>query len=138
MIEMGFFNKYIKGTTILLDIMNPLIDNYHMQKSIEHDLAFSCQEKDIDDWKAALSDRINDLILHDFHKLVAILYRFDVSEWKLRQILKKSDTPVEDTAAIEDAGKIIADLIIERQLQKVTTRKESHRDDGTIDENERW
>lgn len=62
-----------------------------------------------------LTNFINDLIQSDFQKLVTILYRIDVDEKKLKRILK------EETG--KDAAVIIANLIIERELQKIETRK---------------
>jgi hypothetical protein len=58
---------------------------------------------------------INDLIQNDFQKLVFILYKVDVDENRLKRILK------EQTG--KDAAAIIADLILERQIQKIATRK---------------
>jgi hypothetical protein len=79
--------------------------------------------------KAALVKRLNELILTDFQKLVNILYRLDVSESKLKQLLKENKE--------QDAGKIIAELIIERQIQKMKTKR-SQPPPGNIDENEKW
>lgn len=59
---------------------------------------------------------INDLILNDFQKLILILYKVDVDEKKLKKILKEN--------VGTDAGEIIATLIIERELQKIETRKQ--------------
>lgn len=78
---------------------------------------------------ARLSEHINDLIQTDFQKLVSILYRVDVSEPKLKYLLKENPG--------EDAGKIIAGLIIERQLQKIKSREDFRRD-STISDEERW
>jgi hypothetical protein len=77
-----------------------------------------------------LAGHVNDLIDHDFNKLVNLLYRIDVNESKLRQMLN-------DNA--HDAGRIIAGLIIERQLQKIAFR-ESFRsnNESNIDEKEKW
>jgi len=66
--------------------------------------------------KAKVSAYINDLIRNDFQKLLRILYKIDVDEEKLKKILK------EDTE--RDAGEIIADLILEREKQKIETRKQ--------------
>jgi hypothetical protein len=49
---------------------------------------------------------INDLIKEDFSKLVQLLYRIDVSEEKLKNLLKEHPN--------EDAGKLIAQIVIER------------------------
>ena len=51
------------------------------------------------------------MILTNFESLVQLLYRIDVSEMKLKSILKEQPN--------EDAGKIIALLIIERQIKKI-------------------
>jgi hypothetical protein len=59
---------------------------------------------------------INELILNDFQRLISILYKVDVDEKKLKRILK------ENTGT--DAGEIIANLIIEREIQKIETRKQ--------------
>lgn len=79
--------------------------------------------------KTRLSEHINHLIQSDFQKLVSILYRIDVSETKLKQLLKENSSI--------DAGLIIADLIIERLLQKIKSRQEHKRDDN-ISDDEKW
>lgn len=61
-----------------------------------------------------LSAYINHLIQTDFQRLVYLLYRIDVSEARLKNILEHSD---------RDAGTIISELIIERQEQKIESRK---------------
>lgn len=61
-----------------------------------------------------LIEFINHLIQKDFEKLVSILYRVDVNENKLKTLLKAS--------AGTDAAVLIADLILERELQKIKTR----------------
>ncbi len=76
-----------------------------------------------------LSEHINHLIANDFQKLVGLLYRVDVNEKKLKSLLKENPD--------EDAGNIIADLIIERQLQKIKSRKES-KSDKEIPDDEKW
>jgi hypothetical protein len=76
-----------------------------------------------------LSEYINHLIQTNFEKLVSLLYRIDVSEAKLKYLLQQNPG--------EDAGKIIAGLIIERQLQKIKSRQEHRRDSNDSDE-EAW
>jgi hypothetical protein len=76
-----------------------------------------------------LADHINEMILHDFTGLLNLLYRLDVSESRIRTIL--------DEMQQEDAGKIIADVIIERQLQKRKTR-EQFKQENDIPEDEKW
>jgi len=79
--------------------------------------------------KEKLSDHINHLIQNDFQKLVIFLYRIDVSEAKLKYMLKDNTD--------KDASPIIADLIIERQLQKIRSRQEQSRNEN-IDDVEKW
>lgn len=79
--------------------------------------------------KQQLSSHINFLIQSDFQKLVAILYRVDVSESKLKLLLNENPN--------FDASNTIADLIIERQLQKIRSRQE-YRKDENISDDEKW
>jgi len=58
----------------------------------------------------ALAARINDLIIHDFPKLIHILYVIDVNEEKLKTLLR--------TNKDSDAGVIIAKLVVDRQKKK--------------------
>lgn len=83
----------------------------------------------LDELKQKLSVHINDLINHDFQKLVSHLYRIDVNENKMRRLLEEKEG--------ENAAGLIADLIIERQLQKIESRKNSSKDDSIPDE-EKW
>ena len=79
---------------------------------------------------AELSDYINTLIKNDFDKLIAYLYRIDVNEQKLKTLLQQFP--------LQDAGNIIASLIIERQEQKIKTRKQFSQQDTDFDEEEKW
>jgi hypothetical protein len=60
----------------------------------------------------------NNLILNDFAALVSLLYRIDISEIKLRNLLKENSG--------SNAGELIATLVMERIAQKIKTR-EAHR-----------
>jgi hypothetical protein len=80
--------------------------------------------------KEKLSVYINNLIQSDFEKLVSLLYRIDVNEPKLKQLLQQNPG--------EDAGKIIAELIIERQLQKIKFRQQISKPDNYISDEEAW
>jgi len=77
-----------------------------------------------------LAERINYLITNDFTQLLQVLYRIDVSEQKLRTLLKQN--------AGTDAGRIIAVLVIERQLEKLRSREQFRKDGKDIDEAEKW
>ena len=77
-----------------------------------------------------LSAEINELILTNFERLIQLLYRIDVSEQRLKQLLK--DHPD------QDAGFLIAGLIIERQAQKKKLMAEFAVNDADVPEEERW
>lgn len=62
-----------------------------------------------------LTNYFNKLIEQDFERLILVLYKIDVDENKLRTILRR------ETGT--NTGDIIARLVIERQLQKIETRK---------------
>lgn len=76
-----------------------------------------------------LSAYINHLINNDFAALVQLLYRIDVSEAKLKLLFAENKN--------EDAGDIIASLVIQRQLQKIETRKMFQQENGNGGE-EKW
>ena len=76
-----------------------------------------------------LAERINVLLKDDFSALVQLLYRMDISEAKLRYLLQ--------TNTGEMAATIMAKLMIERQLQKIETRRSFKKDDNIPDE-EKW
>lgn len=97
-----------------------------LRQSLEIDLP---ENISFDLLKERLSSHINFLIQSDFQKLVSILYRVDVSEFKLKNLLKENQG--------FDAANIITDLIIERQLQKIKSRQE-HRNDENVSEDEKW
>jgi hypothetical protein len=77
-----------------------------------------------------LADKINGLIKNNFDHLVYILYRVDVDEAKLKNVLKENPQ--------QDAGKIIARLLIERQLQKIILRKQFTKKEDGINEEDKW
>jgi hypothetical protein len=76
-----------------------------------------------------MAEYVNGLIEGDFQQLVSMLYSIDVSESRLRSVLK--------THPGEDAGRLIAELIIERQLQKIRTRYQYRSGPADADE-EKW
>ncbi|TAL50357.1 MAG: hypothetical protein EPN92_01900 [Chitinophagaceae bacterium] len=98
-----------------------------LSKSLEIELPENISGEEL---KRQLSSHINYLIKSDFQKLVSFLYRIDVSESKLKQLLKDN--------ADEDAASIIAELIIERQLQKIKSRQHFNTRDENIDDVEKW
>lgn len=105
-------------------------DQKELIKILNTELAVELPEKiSFEELKEKLSQHINHLIQTNFQKLVSLLYRVDVSESKLKALLKEN--------AGADTGKIIADLIIERQLQKIKSRKEN-KSNNIIPEDDKW
>ena len=80
--------------------------------------------------KEKISSYINQLIQTDFQKLVSVLYQVDVSEKKLKTLLRENGD--------SEAGKIIAELIIERQLEKIKSRQQFSRRDKNINDEDMW
>lgn len=83
----------------------------------------------MDELRHYLTRHINHLINHDFDKLVHLLYRIDVDERKLRHLLQEGGG--------ENAAGLIADLVIERQLQKLENR-DLFKPGTDIPEEEKW
>ena len=75
------------------------------------------EHENLEALKKLLISRIEELAQNDMEKLLWILYRIDVSEKKLKAALAN--------APPEDFSKTVADLIIERQIQKDETRRKS-------------
>ena len=86
--------------------------------------------KSNDELKKLLSEQLDYLIKNNFSRLVYVLYRLDISEKKLKELLStNADVPAAD---------IIAEMIIERQLQKIAARKLFKRGANDIPEEEKW
>lgn len=87
-----------------------------MNKLICHEFPEVLEKYSAEDLENNLAVFINELIDKDFNKLVNLLYRIDISEQKLKIVLQNEDKTI-------SSGKTIAELIIERQLQKLEFRK---------------
>ena len=115
--------------------MNEQSDLPEIQKIISLELALIPVNDTGADWMNSLVQRINYLILHDFDRLVFILYRLDVDESKINLILKNTQL---QTSPGSDAGVLIGKLIVERQIQKLRTRTEYRNQKNSFNDNERW
>lgn len=98
-----------------------------LQKELSLELYDRLNEKEL---QLRVQEKVNELIVHDFGKLVNILYRIDVSEQKLKQLLQSNGD--------KDAAAIIAGLIIERQMEKIKSRHDTKHFDNTDDTEEKW
>ena len=61
------------------------------------------------------TERIEEMIRHDLGILLSSLYRLDVEEHKIQSVLQSPDIPT---------ARGLAQLIIDRQKEKIKTRKE--------------
>ena len=66
--------------------------------------------------KKQLSKRIEEMIDLEFDRFVNLLYRIDISESKVKQALAEQP--------FSKGAEKVADMIIQRQLQKIITRKQ--------------
>ncbi len=83
-----------------------------------------------DDFYQRLADHINILISQHFDQLIYLLYRVDVSEEKLTRLLQENP--------LEDAGKMIASLLIARQVEKIRSRQQHSGRDKNIPQEDSW
>lgn len=95
-----------------MEISKSLFDSFEIEEPLLHETIDEGER--LRAIRELLIRRIDELIHHDIEKLKWILYRIDVSERKLGEALKNSDA---------DAATIIADMIIQRQIEKAESRK---------------
>ena len=104
--------------------------NEEALQEVSRELGIILKDQDHSFAKQLLAEKINELINNDFQKLVLILYRMDVSEIKLKQLLTEN--------AGTNAAVIIAGLMIERQAEKIRSREQFSRRDENISDDEKW
>ncbi len=95
--------------------------------SISNPLPDMRTEEELQAW---LTEYCNDLLKRDFPALVQLLYRVDVSEHRLKYLLKMSGGV--------DAGATMANLMLERVTQIVKSRKKYRMPEDDIPEEDRW
>jgi hypothetical protein len=89
----------------------------------------SIRENPSEELRNRLASFISDLINQDFNGLVRLLYRIDVSEKKLKELLKQNEG--------DETSNLIADLIIQRQLQKIESKRQFRQPEKS-DEEDAW
>jgi hypothetical protein len=104
--------------------------NDELIQSVNNELALDLPHNiSLAQLKEQLAAHINHLITTDFEKLVYYLYRIDVNESKMKALLQ---------APHPNSGELIAQLIIERQLEKQKSKEEFKKKDDEINEDEKW
>jgi hypothetical protein len=107
------------------------MDNQELILQINKELAMEIsQQITAEELQNRLAIYINDLIRHHFEKLVSLLYRIDVSEAKIKLLLQDQTD--------KNAADIIAALIIERQLQKIKSRRQFSQPNNRDTDAEKW
>jgi hypothetical protein len=107
------------------------MENTELIQQVNKELAITLPEQiSMTELQSQLAIHINYLILHHFEQLVGLLYRIDVSEAKIKSFLQNHTE--------ENAGNIIAALIIERQIQKIKTRRQFSKKEDELDGEEKW
>lgn len=86
--------------------------------------------QELTDLRARLAEHLDVLISTDFLALVRLLYRLDISEKKLKMVLAETEG--------KNASETIADMIIERQMQKIRSRAEHKKRNDNIPDDEKW
>src|SRR6187549_3552835 len=99
-------------------------------QEVSKELGIIVNEKGHSFDKQILAEKIDQLINTDFQKLVLILYRMDVSEIKLKQLLNENPGT--------NAAIIIVELMIERQAEKIRSRQQFNKSDENINDDEKW
>lgn len=97
--------------------------------SREMEIAITEPAASLDDLRILLAEKFNELIKKDFNGLIQLLYRIDISEEKLKQTLKENKG--------KNSGELLAEMTIERQLQKIQSRQQYKRDEN-ISDDEKW
>jgi hypothetical protein len=100
--------------------------------SVENLVVRLCQSSSAiekEDWKKRLVAAVNELLVHRFDQLVFLLYKVDVNEKKLKQLLKENPS--------EDAAVIITNLLLQRQEEKEKSRQAFKKNDDVPDD-EKW
>lgn len=107
------------------------MENKELIILINKELAIELPEKiPMEEIQEKLSAHINRLIQSNFEQLVNLLYRIDVSEAKIKSLLQ-----IEPGT---NAGDIISNLIIERQLQKIKSRQQFKTNNDNFTGEEKW
>lgn len=76
----------------------------------------SLEEHSYNALREKLAEHLDQLLTTDFNRLISILYRIDISQ-------EKAMTALAENAQKETAGETLARLIIERQLEKIISRR---------------
>ena len=97
------------------DIVSSTVEDLTERFEVTRVRALSEGEDALVVFRDALAIRLRQIIDHQFSKLAPLLYRIDVDERKVDEIMR--------TAPFSDVPEHLADLIIQRRLQAMETRR---------------
>ena len=97
------------------DIVSSTVEDLTERFEVTRVRALSEGEDALVVFRDALAIRLRQIIDHQFSKLAPLLYRIDVDERKVDEIMR--------TAPFSDVPERLADLIIQRRLQAMQTRR---------------
>ena len=92
------------------DISGLVVSDFNLE-----DKRDSLISNDFEEFREKLQDLINYLLDHDFERLLNAMYRLDINEDKFRKALGNQQS--------ENIARDIAELVIDREMQKVITRR---------------
>lgn len=106
------------------------IDNTEIRYPLVEPLANEYETLNRDELKLRLKLFITDLLENNFEKLCAMIYRHDVLESKFNRAL--------EGGTIDEQATRIAGLVLERELEKVETRRKykSQKEENRLKENQ--
>lgn len=105
------------------------MENAESMQAVARELGIVLKKHD-NGAKQELVACINEMILHDFNRLLSILYRMDVNEDRVNAMLKQHQG--------NDAAEIIAALMMEREMQKIRSRQQFKQSQQEDDGEEKW
>lgn len=100
----------MEDAELLPELENSLDRNYGLEP-----LVSAGDKERFEALRIALARRISEWLDNDFSRLINVMYRLDVSEAKFSEALVTGD---EKGSALR-----IADLVLEREKQKIMTRR---------------
>ncbi len=102
----------LKNTTLedIQDISELVVHDFRLEE--KRDALIS---KNIQEFREKLSNLINYMLDNDFEKLLNAMYRLDINEDSFKMVLSNQNTL--------NVAQDIADLVIEREMQKVKSRR---------------
>ena len=107
------------------------MENKELIQSVNNELAIELPvNSSFAQLREQLTQHINHLINTDFEKLIFYLYRIDVHEERMKQLLQQQEG--------ENAALLIAQLIIDRQLQKIKSKAAFNATAPDQSSEERW